>query len=173
MTYFLDFDRTLFDTSAFLRYIIERDGLERLLPLSEVEMAAELNTLAADGRLAFAPGELTRFIYPDAEKFLGKNHASSVIVTAGNVALQKGKLESTFHEEPIPRIFYNGDERKGTFIARMIDSYPAPRTFIDDKPMELDSVALHCPEMTLYEMRRDGGAGSGAYTVIRSFDALP
>jgi len=173
MTYFLDFDRTLFDTSAFLRYIIERDNLDRLLSLSEVEMAIELNAITAEGLLAFTPGELQPFMYPDAEDFLKKHDGSCLVVTAGNIALQKAKLESVFHREPILPIFYNGDERKGTFIARMISSYQGPHTFIDDKVMELDSVAEHCAGVALYEMRRDGKPGSGAYPVIRSFDELP
>lgn len=173
MTYFLDFDRTLFDTSAFLEYVIDRDNLNRLLSLSEVEMAMELNALTAKGVLAFSPGELKSFMYADAEKFLQKNAGSCLVVTAGNVALQKAKLESVFHEEPVLPIFYNGEERKGPFIARMLASYPGAKSFIDDKVMELDSVAAHCSGVALYEMRRDGKPGNGAYPVIRSFDDVP
>ncbi len=173
MTYFLDFDRTLFDTSAFLAYILERDNLSRFLSLSEVEMATELNSLTAKGLLVFAPGELQRFMYPDADEFLRKNKGNTAIVTAGNVELQKAKLESVFHVKPSLPIFYNGDERKGTFIARMISLYEEPLIFIDDKISELDSVALHCPQVQLYEMRRDGKDGAGTHTVIRSFDELP
>ncbi|TAK59249.1 hypothetical protein EPO14_00300 [Patescibacteria group bacterium] len=172
MTYFLDFDRTLFDTSAFLAYILERDNLGGLLSLSEVEMATELNSLTAKGLLVFAPGELDRFMYADANDFLRKNHDNSAIVTAGNVELQKAKLESVFHDDPSFPIFYNGDERKGTFIARMLTSYQEPLIFIDDKISELDSVALHCPQVQLYEMRRDGKAGAGTHTVIHSFNEL-
>lgn len=172
MTYFLDFDRTLFDTSAFLAYVLERDNLSRLLSLSEVEMATELNSLTAKGLLVFAPGELDRFMYPDANDFLRKNHGNCAVVTAGNVELQKAKLESAFHSDPSLPIFYNGDERKGTFIARMIDSYEEPLVFIDDKISELDSVALHCPQVQLYEMRRDGASGAGTHTVIHSFNEL-
>lgn len=172
MTYFLDFDRTLFDTSAFLDYVLERDSLDRLRSLSEVGMATELNVLADEGTLTFAPRELKRFLYADAETFLKQHQSSSVIVTAGNVALQRVKLESTFSENPTLPIFYNGDEEKGIFISRMLDAYQSPHVFIDDKIVELDSVAHHCPSIALYEMRRDGGAGHGTYAVINSFDEV-
>lgn len=173
MTYFLDFDRTLFDTSAFLTYIIERENLSHLMSLSEVEMAVELNSITANGLLTFAPGELERFIYPDAVVFLKKNLASSVVVTAGNVALQKAKLESTFHKELPAKIFYTGEERKGPFLKGLLDSFPAPWSFVDDKPMELESVAKECPDIQLYEIRRDEKAPAGTFSIIHSFDELP
>lgn len=171
MTYFLDFDRTLFDTSAFLRYVIERDNLEKLLPLSEVQMATELNALATSGALTFVPNELERFLYADAVEFLKSHGASSVIVTAGNPALQRAKLENTFREGVVAKIFYTPDG-KGLTVKGLLDTFPGPWVFVDDKPFELASVSAECPDIKAYEMRRDGAPGAGSYPVIRSFVEL-
>ncbi len=169
MIYFLDFDRTLFDTSAFLAYVIKRDGLRKIRSLPEVEAAVALDALVESGSLKFASGELAQFMYPDAKDFLDQYEGTSVVVTAGNPHLQKAKVANVFKKWPSIDLFYTGDERKGPFIGRVGGSYSAPQAFIDDKVMELDSVHEKCPDVLLYEMRRDGAPGSGAYPVIHSF----
>ncbi|MBV9349571.1 MAG: hypothetical protein JO026_02370 [Patescibacteria group bacterium] len=171
MTYFLDFDRTLFDTSAFIAYLMKRDGREELRALSETDRAKALNAAAAAGTLSFAPGELAQFMYPDAEAFLDMHARESAIVTWGNRALQEAKLENVFSERKDLRRVYT-DERKGALIAQLSKEYEKPWIFIDDKIIELDSVAGALPEATLYEMRRDGKPASGAYPVLRSFSEL-
>ncbi len=173
MTYFLDFDRTLFDTSAFLSYLINRDKLDYYHALSELEMASDLEKRTAEGELAFSEAELVQFLYPDAEAFLAAHHGSIAVVTAGNENLQRAKLANVFTRYASVPLYFTSDERKGPFIARIIAEYPAPYLFADDKSTELDSVALYCPEVELYEVRRDGNPGSGLHAVIRSLSELP
>ncbi len=171
-TYFLDFDRTLFDTSTFLAYLIKREGRKDIYDSSDTEAATLFNDAAAAGLLSFSSGELLPFMYPDAESFLNAHAKESVIVTYGNVALQKAKLENIFASRPDVRVIYTGDERKGPFIAKLVREYPGPHFFFDDKPVELESVGSECPDVSLFEMRRDGAAGSGRFPVLRSFGEL-
>lgn len=173
MTYFLDFDRTLFDTSAFIAYVIKRDSLQHLLTLSEADMAVELNTLTKGGKLSFSEGELFRFMYPDAVEFLQKKLSECVVVTAGNIELQKAKLENVFQPPYALPLFYTRDEEKGPFLKRMKDSYVAPYVFIDDKPSQLDSVQEFCPDVTSYEIQRGQWSPSGRYPLLSSFSELP
>ncbi len=172
-TYFLDFDRTLFDTSSFLSHIIARDGREDIFDSSDVDRAIALNVAAKEGLLSFAPGELFPFMFPDADAFLDANQERSVIVTFGNIPLQTAKLENVLANRASLRILYTGEERKGAVVARLAREYPPPWVFVDDKPIELDSVASLCPDAVVYEMRRDGKEGCGRYPVLRSFSELP
>ncbi len=173
MTYFLDFDRTLFDTSAFLAYIVERDGLDELRSKTEVEMAARLNGPVAEGAIRFEKDELAQFLFPDAAVFLKAHGKESVIVTAGNPALQRAKCENVFASYPIFAIIYADDERKGPVLAKVAGSFPKPWIFIDDKPAELESVVVLLPEMSVYQSGRGTLPVLGAYPVIHSLAELP
>ena len=172
-TYFLDFDRTLFDTSAFLAYLIERDNLKELHGKTEVEQAALLNPLIVSGMVGFSAGELTQFFFPDAAEFLKTHSAESVVVTAGNPELQRAKCGNALAIFPGLKIFYADYESKGPFIARLEDAFPKPWTFVDDKPTELASVGTVHPETRLFQMLRRDLAPHGAYPVLNSFDELP
>lgn len=173
MTYFLDFDRTLFDTTAFLEYLISRGGLVELQGKTEVEQATLLNLMASAGKLTFEKGELRQFFFSDAAEFLGTHGGESVIVTAGNEALQRAKCENAFAEYPDVKLFYTGEERKGPFIARIEEDFPKPWTFVDDKTTELDSVGGVHPETRLFQMCRRGLEPSGGYPALFSFAELP
>ena len=70
MRYYLDFDRTLFDTDSFYLYLATRPGLESVAGLPAGELVEALNQMAMDGTLTFAPGELSRFLFQDAASFL-------------------------------------------------------------------------------------------------------
>ncbi|MBI3573837.1 hypothetical protein HY090_02195 [Candidatus Kaiserbacteria bacterium] len=172
MTYFLDFDRTLFDTSAFLAYLIKRENRTDIYDSSETDMATAFNAAAAAGLLSFVPGELAQFMFPDAEAFLDVHQRESVVVTFGNPALQRAKLENVFSSRPELNIVYTGEERKGPFILRLMKEYPAPYSFFDDKPVELASVGSVSSDIALYEVRRDAAVGSGSYLVLHSFEDL-
>jgi hypothetical protein len=171
-TFFLDFDRTLFDTSAFLAYIVQRDILTELEMLSEVEKAVALNKKVSDGTLVFQEGELTHFLFPDAQEFLAAHGGECVVVTAGNEHLQKAKCANALAAYENLKIFYTGEERKGPFIAKIENDFPKPWTFVDDKPMELESVGTAHPETNLYQMCRNGLEPAGKYPVLLSFADL-
>src|SRR3989344_5884638 len=169
MTYFLDFDRTLFDVEAFIQKIIVRPQLatypeyQALKEGRRPDRAAAFATLLSDGRLSFRPGELSPFFYPDVVDFI--NTHSSVIVTHGFLVWQKAKVESAFNGvSPIP-VLYTEHEHKGPVLARILTNYQKPYVFVDDNLEELDSVATHLSDVSIYEMRRDGAEGSGRYPV--------
>ena len=171
-TYFLDFDRTLFDTSAFLAYVVERDDLAAFRGKTEVEQTVLLNSLITAGTVCFRAGELERFFFPDAALFLRARSAESVVVTAGNPELQRAKCGNALAAFPGVRIFYADNEPKGPFIARLEEDFPKPWTFVDDKPGELASVGAAHPETQLFQMLRRDLAPHGAYPALRSFSEL-
>ena len=194
MTYFLDFDRTLFDNDAFQKYLVtlpawkpfkermeattigvSRDhtlqgGVEREQLWQEVE------AWFATGSFSFQAQELQRFVFSDVWDFL-KNHGThSIIVTAGgaNATFQKAKVEHSGLSASVSRaVFTPRAVTKGAVIAEVKTSYPAPYLFVDDLAAQLDSAAEVCPDVSLYEMRRDGKEGSGRYPTIRTLLELP
>lgn len=172
MTRFLDFDRTLFDTDAFKEYLRTRDHTNRIIASDENGLARELDMRASAGALSFAPGELSPFVYADASEYLRLHGDEVVIVTFGNPALQKIKIASALEGMPRISVLYTGDEMKGPYLKDRCERGASP-FFVDDTPLQLESVARECPGLALYEMRRDGGAGDGRWPVVRSFRELP
>ncbi len=164
MTYFLDFDRTVFDTDPFKEYLRARPGLD---------LGRSLNDQVQDGSLAFAHGELARFVYPDAAEFLRAHGSDVVIVTFGNAILQQAKVENALAGMMPKDVRYTGDIRKGEYMKERIVAYEGPFAFADDTPHELAGMQAQFPEFSCYEMRRDGGAGDGRWPVIRSLAELP
>jgi hypothetical protein len=170
MKYFLDFDRTLFDTDALIAYMAERADTKDIYSLPEDEIKKELGRRAEDGRLMFAPGELARFVYPDSEDFLNR-HLDAIVVTHGNAALQRLKVENVF-SHLATKVFYTTEEfRKGQYLKEKL-SAPRDGVFVDDRPVELESVTEYCPTFRVFEMRRDGKEGSGKYPVVHDLAEL-
>lgn len=173
MTYFLDFDRTLFDTDAFIAYLNDdRPDTGAAGKPSEETLAAYLEAKARAGELAFQPGELRRFVYPDVLGFLRAKGDAAVILTYGNPALQKLKVENALADVADMSALYTGDIRKGEYMKGRLDAYPSS-LLADDKEIELVSMSEHCPQVALYEIRRDGKPGDGRWPVIRSLIELP
>lgn len=193
MTYFVDFDRTLFDFDAFFLDLVEYPALrgmkERALAVVKIprgidvahdenrnKMWEELHALYSSGAFTFQDGSLSRFVFPDAQAFLEKHGKNSVLITKGglDLAFQKGKVAASGVETLVARCEYvQRDDSKGQLINSLLSDYPAPYLFVDDFGKELESVAELCPEVSLYEIRRDGKSGSGEYAVIRSLEELP
>ena len=171
MTYLLDFDRTLFDTDAYKAYLAEQPAYREFLALPELELAAILDRDAAAGKLAYAPGELAPFLYPDALAFLNAR-PDARIVTFGNPHLQRSKVESALHALSLSEVHYTGDLRKGPYLLANFASQDG-LVLVDDALAELESVAASCPAMRAIEMRRDGGEGDGRWPVVRSLAELP
>mgnify|MGYP006361825151 CR=1 FL=1 len=148
MRYYLDFDRTIFDTDAFVAYWQAR--------------------VAADGgqEEQFAPGELSQFLYADAAQFLRDKENAVTIITFGTADFQEAKIKSALHGIPRMSVMYTGEVRKGDFLAPHTHLH-ADAVLVDDSPEELEILARTCPDLGLYEIRRDGGMGDGRWPVVR------
>ncbi|KND47913.1 MAG: hypothetical protein AB199_04115 [Parcubacteria bacterium C7867-004] len=169
MTYYLDFDRTMFDTEAFKEWLWKREGTEDLSP---EERVLDAYRKADDGTLSFAPGELSRFLYQDAAAFLREKENSVTVITYGNKALQEAKTKSAFHGIPRVSVMLTGDVRKGVFLAPHAHLH-AGAVLADDTPLELEIISRECPGLALYEVRRDGKEEDGRWPVVRSLSELP
>ncbi|MDQ1299433.1 MAG: hypothetical protein QG636_101 [Patescibacteria group bacterium] len=172
MRYYLDFDRTLFDTDSFYEYLANRPGLERTRGLPAVELVEALNQMAMDSTLTFAPGELSQFLFQDAASFLREKENAVTIITYGNATFQEIKVKSALTSIPRMSVMYTNEVRKGIYLAPHTHLH-AGAVLADDAVVELEILAEKCPSLTLYEMRRDGGEGDGRWPVIRSLAELP
>ena len=173
MIYFLDFDRTVFDTDTFKDYLSIRERDPRIVEEPEADVARMLNERTHSGALTFSPGELTRFLYPEVSTFFIRTGNAAIIITFGNIALQQAKLESALQGIVHPEVLYTGDVLKGQYLKAWPRYDGQEATFIDDRVMELEAMAQEYPNMHLFEMRRDGKQGDGRWPVIRSLDELP
>ncbi len=172
MTYFLDFDRTLFDLDEFKKYVYTRPELATKKELLEANFAKTLGDLLRSEELNFEPGELTPFLYSDSAQFLRDKENAATIITFGDPELQKKKVQAALVGIPRLSVMYVGELRKGTFLAPHTHLHKNA-VLVDDSPLELEILAAEAPELQLYEMRRDGGVGDGRWPVIHSLSELP
>lgn len=173
MKYFLDFDRTLFDTDAFnaslpdepgcaafkedLKRVLAQGRDDTLAPPTERAIVWERMTQALkSGELSFAPGYLQRFVYPDVTAFLTNIGDDAIIVTYGEETRQRAKVESALaHLTSVP-VLYTGELGKAEFLASWPGYTGDAAVFIDDRTPELVALSERFPELTLYRMQRKG-----------------
>lgn len=192
MTYFLDFDRTIFDTESFLPYLAGTPALSHLRTsvhavlmkgrgqgLASDEDREELwktiNELYQNGNFTFQDGQLAPFVFPDAVQFLEENGKDCVVVTSAGLdnAFQKAKLKSSGVGAAVAHTeFVVAGHPKGPAIQKLQTQYSGPYVFVDDLVSQIDSVAMVCPDVTNYEIRRDRAQGAGKYPVIQSLAEL-
>jgi len=181
MKYFIDFDRTVFDTDAFKKSIAGGPTLRELVtqfrdavieffqhdPTTRrrQRFTRTWGTFLSHGRFAFKPEELTHFLYPDVEPFLSTHDCT--IVTYGVRAFITAKVATTLRHLPVTDIVYTS-RKKGPTIKRLTEAANDSCTFIDDMHFQLASVSRWCPDVQVIEMRRDGKEGTGSWPVIRS-----
>lgn len=186
MHYFLDFDRTLFDTPAFKKAIRVRPTVLQLLrefkevireafgPSTQKTRLRIFNrtwgTFLSHGRFAFTPDQLKGFLYPDVAPFLATH--SATVVTYGVRAFITAKVTAALTDLPLTEVIYTS-RKKGRTIRKLCEKVGGPCTFIDDAHFQLESVARYCPDIDVIEMRRDDQKGDGRWRVIRSLDELP
>ncbi len=199
MTYFLDFDRTLFDTVSFKKTLSRRFSLtnlreqfkttftKKVTPLdpvvpalvrkkmskrARVRLAAA--TYSATGRFGFTPQELRNFLYPEVPEFLEKHGKDIIIVTYGVQSFITAKVTSALDGFVVKDVVYT-PHRKGPVIKRLIANNPGPFVFCDDMHFQLHSVAAACPEVQIFEMRRGeiGTEPDGTWPVVHSLTDLP
>jgi hypothetical protein len=187
MKYYLDFDRTIFDTPAFKRMLAARPTILQLwTQLQEVlEEIADpagtgskrkafgeaLGTFLSTGRFIFMPDELRKYLYPDVPEFLRKHGENCTIVTYGVQAFIMAKVTNALTEFPLDKIVYTS-RRKGRTIRKLTEEESGPYAFVDDAIFQLASVTKWCPNVSVVEIRRDGKPGDGRWKVIRSLDEL-
>lgn len=172
MRYYVDFDRTIFDTDTWKAYMRGLPGMEELEDVADADMSSWLAAKANAGELSFAQGELSRFVYPDAATFLREKENAATIITSLNPVFQEMKVKSALYGIPRLSVMYTGDILKGEFLGPHTHLH-ADAIAVDDLSPQLESFALHCPDLALFEMRRDGGEGDGRWPVIRSLAELP
>lgn len=182
MRYFLDFDRTIFDTPAFKKSVARRPTVGQLwvqlkAALKELFGSFEgssrrrtffrmLGTYMSHQRFLFSPAELKDFLYPDAVPFLASHDCT--IVTYGVEMFIRAKVTSALSDLPVTDVVYTS-KKKGPTIRRLTaNKEEAPFVYIDDAVFQLESVARYCPEVKILEMRRDGGKGDGRWPVVHS-----
>ncbi len=152
MHYFIDFDRTIFDTPSFKKALRRRDTF--LLHL---------------GLLKMSPDDVKKFLYSDVEGFLASHDCT--IVTYGVKSFITAKVISALAHFPHVDVIYT-THRKGPVIKKICESRKGAYTFIDDMHFQLESVSKECPDIKVYEMRRDSMKGDGRWPVIHSLNEL-
>jgi hypothetical protein len=185
MKYFLDFDRTVYDTVSFKKAVARRPTVIELLhQLKAVfqefirpgestsrqrSFLKTFGTFMSHGRFMFTPDELTGYLYPDVPEFLRTHDCT--IVTYGVRAFITAKVTTALTGLPLTNIVYTS-RKKGRTIKRLTHEAGEPCTFIDDAHFQLVSVAKKCPEVTVIEMRRDHQKGHGRWRVIHSLEEI-
>lgn len=185
MKYFLDFDRTIFDTDAFKKSVQKRPTLLELLRQFKnavIEFFAHheeitrrrkflrtWGTFLSHGRFSFTAYELKQFLYPDVEPFLRSHNCT--IVTYGVRAFITAKVTSALTDLPVSEVVYTS-RKKGSTIKRLCAKEADECTFIDDMHFQLASVSAWCPEVRVIEIRRNKGEGDGRWPVIHTLDEL-
>ncbi len=184
MTYFLDFDRTLFNFDAFVT-VVARESPQLgpaidqalILPPGAPKRQAvwdHLSDLLQSGALVIEPSAVARCVYDDAQSFVARHMPDIVVVTAGDGAFQGYKVKHAFPSASFRDVLFCGERgNKGSVIREWLREDRQDAIFVDDAETELTSVSAACPWIRLFEMRRDGKEGSGNYPVIHSLTELP
>lgn len=190
MIYFLDFDRTLFDTDAYLHTLPNHPGcasfkeeLEEVLSqkrddtVSGGEQRLEVWNKVSDairsGEISFAPGELSHFLYADVSEFLRMMGNEAIIVTYGEPERQKIKIESALSHIVRRTVLYIDMKSKAEFLSTWPGYYGQEAVLVDDRPQELEALMNAFPALKLFEMRRDAREGDGRWPVLHTLSDLP
>lgn len=190
MTYFLDFDRTLFDTDAYNLSLVDEPGCAPFKKELEAVIAKDrdqtltggfdriaawnkVSDVLSCGLLSFTPGYLARFLYPDVAEFLRMLGNEAIIITYGDLTRQKAKVESALAGIVRVTTLYTQERSKAEYLEFWPGYNGEESIFVDDRVAELEALSQKYPNLRLYEMRRDGGEGDGRWPVVRSLNDLP
>ncbi len=187
MHYFIDFDRTIFDTDRFKRDIAKRPPFKTLLiqireivreffdPNKTISgrrvLSRSFGTYASHGRFSFLPADLEQYLYPDVVPFLEKHGQDCTVVTYGVRAFITAKVATALSGHTLKNIVYT-HQKKGSTIRRLCKDVTGPYMFIDDAVFQLVSVQAFCPFVEVREMRRDRGRGDGRWPVLHSLNDI-
>lgn len=190
MTYFIDFDRTLFNTDAFNASLADEpacapfaDQLRAVLCKKRDESIAggqerlnvwqKVSEVITSGALSYAPGVLEKYLYADVREFMREAANEAIIITYGEVERQRVKIESAFGTMTRITVLYTGFVSKADYLKTWPGYHGGVSVLVDDRVIELAGVVEAFPTIRLFEMRRDGGAGDGRFPVITSLAQLP
>lgn len=118
-------------------------------------------------------GDPALFLYPDGATFLREKENSVLIVTAMDKERDSEFVQNTLSGIPRMSVMYTNGKLKGEYLAPYISMYGQAPVFVDDSVDHLVSMALHCPNVQLFEMRRDGREGDGRWPVVHTLGELP
>lgn len=187
MIYFLDFDRTIFDTPAFKKFVGKQPTLTQLFHQGKAVITELFShsdshsqrrifekifgTFVSHGHLDLKHEDLKEFLYPDVTPFLEQHAQNTIIVTYGVRAFITAKVTAALTHFPLGNIVYTR-RKKGRTIRRLCKGKEGPFTYVDDAHFQLKSVHKYCPNVKIIEMRRDKQPGDGRWPVIHSLDEL-
>lgn len=179
--FFLDFDLTIFKTYSFASDVIAKDPRFA----KEVEVALKtpsgspergvlwdhLGDALEKEEVTFSTHEAPKYVFEDVWPFLESNGKNAVIVTHGNEAFQRFKVENSGVGEMVNNQMYI-QGLKGPALQEVYGESKPEGIFIDDTKEQLESVASECPWLQVVEMRRDGKEALGAFDVVHDFSEL-
>lgn len=148
--YLVDFAGTLFDLASFEAYERTRTP-----------------------RTSYEPGELSRFLYPDARGFLLDKGNAVIIVTAADQSADAAFMQSALYGIPRIAVMYTNGKLKGEFLAPYIGMYGQTPVFVDDSAAHVASMETSCPSVQLFQMCRGEIEGDGRWPIVRSLAELP
>ena len=183
--YFLDFDRTLFDTPLLYKRGIESGAIpQEFVPLVETAIAgkADYSVPEWDGffgglereEFEIIPADASALVYADAKEFLASHGNEVVVVTAGRVSVQKRKVERSGVLALVQNVIYSEYDPKGDVLARNYSHFTDAVIFVDDKESQLTSVKTHFPDCSVFQIvRSEITIPSVQYPILRSLTELP
>jgi len=199
--YFLDFDRTLFDTDAYNASLADEPGCapfredilkvlsqkrdDTLVPPAErARVWGLVSEAIKSGALSFPPGYLERFLYADVAETLRSLGNEAVIITYGEEARQRLKIESALANAVRVTVLYTGDLSKANYLSSWPGYYGQEAAMVEDRTAELEALAEKFPKMKLFKIERGArppqsieGAPSfeseGRWKTIHSLAELP
>ncbi|MEK7613563.1 MAG: hypothetical protein AAB439_01640 [Patescibacteria group bacterium] len=181
MKYFLDFDRTIFDTDRFNTEVLlthplfeeKREEIQKVIQEDQLKSIRWrfLHDFVKERGITFKEREVEPYLFPDVLPFLSNHRADVTLVTYGNPAFQAIKVFGAGVKEKFADVYYTDTTAKGEYLQTKI---PADHefVFVDDTAEHLTNVAQLFHRTSVFEIRRDGGAGSGLFPVITSLTEL-
>lgn len=176
-TLILDFDQTLYDTSGMKRakfiklkkYLLKKsltfykttaDSVIKKHGMYLLEEHLKAMVKAEHHQAALRIAQHTpyhKFLYPDVRKFFQRYKKFKIIIlTFGDDKFQQEKIQACKFKG-VDKVIITL-KKKYLEFEKIINKYPAPYYFIDDKTSELDLVKKHYPEVIALWMRRANGA---------------
>jgi len=161
MQYFLDFDRTVFDTDAM--YIEMRKHVDE----------AVIGTLSSLDSV-----ETKDYLFKDALDFFNNHKASDIFIVSSCIG-KSGMWDISYQREKVER------SGIGKYVSELlvvettkvnaIKKYLKAGTsslFVDDLERHLHEVHEHIPEITACCIDRTGGVGNSEFPIIKSLNEL-
>lgn len=183
MLFFVDFDRTLLDWDGLVLRLIalcpplhaDIQAVMRLPPGTPERGAVweKVADLLESGAFSLSKQDVQQYLYSDAVSFVSRRAGDIVIATSGDPGLQKIKLNLAFPSVQFRDVLLcGGRDYKGMEIGKWLKGARPEALFIDDAPLQLESVAEACPWISLFEMCRNCKTPASRFPVVHDFDEL-